>query len=334
MQHKESRNSKNLIFFENVDPIDISNNLKSLKLEETFFIVVSKSGSTIETTSHLKYLLKYFNLTFEQREFKEHFCLITDKGSPLDRFGSLYNLKRFYIPQNVGGRFSVLSAVGLLPLHILGFDIDKLLLGAKRLRDSFLKKEEDNLCKKALFYGRNSKNIPINVLFSYSSSFRYFNDWYVQLWAESLGKYNFSGVKVGLTPVALIGSTDQHSFLQLIIEGAVDKSVTMIKVKDFGSNLTIPNITLKELEKVDFINGHKFSTLINAQCDATMRSIQDQGVATDLLEIESLCEESVGYMIFYYELLTSLTGIVLNIDSYNQPGVELGKDILKKKFES
>ncbi len=334
LSHIENRNDKKLLFFENVDPVEIAQNLEGLKLEETFFIMISKSGSTIETSSHLKYLLEHFKLTLQSEQFREHFCLITDEGSPLDKFGEEFGLYRFYLPQNVGGRFSVLSAVGLLPLHILGVDIEKLLLGAKMLKDSFFEKKEDNLCKKALYYAKNQQNMPINVLFSYTSQFKYFNDWYVQLWAESLGKINRDGIRVGLTPVGLIGSVDQHSFLQLIIEGANDKSVTMIKVKDMGIDLIIPDIKLPHLEKTNFINTHSFTALINAQCDATMQSVQEQGVAVDLIELDSLDEVSVGYMIFYYELLTSLTGHLLNVNTYDQPGVELGKVILKKKFEN
>jgi glucose-6-phosphate isomerase len=216
----------------------------------------------------------------------------------------------------------------------LGYDIEKLLEGAGLLRESFFSKEEDTLCRKAFYYALNHEEIPINVLFSYSSAFKYFNDWYVQLWGESLGKINIDGTKVGLTPIGIIGSVDQHSFLQLIIEGAGDKSVTMIKVKNFANDITIPDISLPYLEKNDFINTHSFTELINAQCDATMQSIIDQNISVDTIEIEKLDEMSAGYMIFYYELLTSLVGNLLRVNTYDQPGVELGKVILKKKFES
>ena len=333
LEHNENRNDMKLIYFENVDPNEIVQNFKSLVFEETLFIVISKSGGTIETTSHLKFILHTFNISLDSEAFKEHFVFITDEKSPLDKFGEDFSVKRFYIPQNVGGRFSVFTAVGLLPLHILGYDISKLLEGAQSLKESFFSKNEDTLCKKALFYAANHEETPINVLFSYSSAFKYFNDWYVQLWGESLGKINIDGTKVGLTPIGIIGSVDQHSFLQLIIEGAGDKSVTMIKVKNFANNIVIPDISLPYLEKNDYINTHSFTELINAQCDATMQSIIDQNIAVDTIEIERLDEKSVGYMIFYYELLTSLTGSLFRVNTYDQPGVELGKVILKKKFE-
>lgn len=334
LEHGENRNDMNLIYFENVDPNEIVKNFQNLLFEETFFIVISKSGGTIETTSHLKFILHSFNIALESDAFKEHFVFITDENSPLDRFGADFGVKRFYIPLNVGGRFSVFTPVGLLPLYIVGYDIEKLMEGAEVLRASFFAKEEDTLCQKALFYANNHEEVPINVLFSYSSAFKYFNDWYVQLWGESLGKINIDGTKVGLTPIGIIGSVDQHSFLQLIIEGARDKSVTMIKVKEFENDFVIPDISLPYLEKNDFINTHSFTELINAQCDATMQSIIDQNIPVDTIEIEKLDEKNAGYMIFYYELLTSLVGNLLRVNTYDQPGVELGKVILKKKFES
>ncbi len=334
LRNGKNRNEINVIYFENVDPNDIVENFKNLSFEETLFIVISKSGGTIETTSHLKFILHTFDISLDSEEFRNHFVFITDENSPLDKFGTDFGVKRFYIPKNVGGRFSVFSPVGLLPLHILGYDIDKLLSSAKSLKDSFFQKEEDTLCEKAYFYASNYESTPINVLFSYSSSFKYFNDWYVQLWGESLGKINIDGTKVGLTPVGIIGSIDQHSFLQLIIEGPMDKSVTMIKVKDFENDIKIPDISLPYLEKTNFINNHSFSELINAQCDATVESIIEQKIPVDIVEIERLDESNIGYMIFYYELLTSLTGKLLKVNTYDQPGVELGKVILKKKFEN
>ncbi|OQX74075.1 MAG: glucose-6-phosphate isomerase [Campylobacteraceae bacterium 4484_4] len=330
--HTSNRNKKRLLFLENVDPIEQQSIMKGLKLDESLFIIISKSGSTIETTSHFKYLLEHFNLSFEDERFKRQFVFITDSGSPLDRFGAKYGLKVFHIPHNVGGRFSVLSAVGLLPLALVGYDIKALLSGAKTLKDSFFAKNEDLMVKKAHYYATHAGQYPINVLFSYGSAFEEFNAWYVQLWAESLGKIDKNGERRGLTPVGLIGSVDQHSFLQLIIEGPKNKTVTMIKIEDFETDPKIPDISLPYLEKTDYINGHGFGELLGAQCDATMQSIVDQGVSVDRLVIERLDEKSAGYLIFYYELLTSLTGALLEVNTYDQPGVELGKQILKSKF--
>ena len=334
LRHTPSRNGRKLIFMENVDPVEIRENLDGLVFEESFFIMISKSGSTIETTSHVKYLIGHYDAPVESQKFHDHFAFITDEGSPLDLLGEDLGVPVFHIPHNVGGRFSVLSAVGLLPLTLLGYDTKALLDGAKSLKDSFFARNEDMLVQKAYHYVSHSHDFPINVLFSYASAFAAFNAWYVQLWGESLGKIDGEGRHVGMTPVGIIGAIDQHSFLQLLIEGPRDKTVTMIKVVDFQTALRIPDVTLPHLEKTDFVNGHTFNTLIDSECDATMESISRQGISVDKIEIGKLDEYNVGYMIFYYELLTSLCGHFLGIDTYNQPGVELGKRILKEKFAS
>ncbi len=332
LRHTSSRNGRRLVFFENVDPLEISDNLADLRFEESFFIMISKSGSTIETTSHVKFLLAHFEVSIDSERFREHFAFITDADSPLDQFGKDAEVPVFHIPHNVGGRFSVLSAVGLLPLRLLGYDTRALLAGAGALKNSFFERKEDLLVLKAHHYAKHHKEVPINVLFSYGSSFRDFNAWYVQLWGESLGKKRSDGTHVGLTPVGIIGSIDQHSFLQLLIEGPRDKTVTMIKVDDFEKEIEIPDISLPHIEKTDYINGHTFQELLNAQCDATMESIMQQGISVDEIEMGRLDEYNVGYLIMYYELLTSLCGHFLGVNTYDQPGVELGKQILKEKF--
>ena len=332
LRHTPQRNSRRVLFLENVDPVEMAAQLKDLKFEESFFIMISKSGSTIETTSHVKYLIDRFDAPIESERFRDRFAFITDADSPLDRLGRDIGVPVFHIPHNVGGRFSVLSAVGLLPLTLLGYDTRAMLAGARALKDSFFARKEDMLVAKAHHYATHSRQFPINVLFSYGSAFREFNAWYVQLWGESLGKIDRTGAHVGMTPVGIIGSVDQHSFLQLLIEGPRDKTVTMLKVVDFETPLTIPEVSLPHLEQTDYINGHTFNELLGAQCDATMESIMQQGISVDRIEIGRLDVYNTGYLIFYFELLTSLCGHFLGIDTYNQPGVELGKRILKAKF--
>ena len=322
--------SKELIFLESTDPILLLERVSKIDMDNALFIVISKSGTTVETVSIFKYLLSNKELS------KDDFIFITDNDSPLENFANHYNLRVFNIPKSVGGRFSVLSAVGLLPLAILGCDIKKLLLVAAKIRDSFFLKKEfyELLLKKASFYAKQSNHYNINCIFSYSEIFRGFNDWYVQLWGESLGKrQNHSRLNVGLTPVGLIGPTDQHSFLQLIVEGKRDKSVTFIKIKDFENHLEIPKTKLKYLEKLDGINGVKFCELINMQADSIIESLLALNeIPVDVLVLEKVDEENIGKLIFYYELLTSLTGSMLDVNVYNQPGVEEGKTILKKKL--
>ena len=329
--HKNDSGRK-LFLFENSDPLDISQTLSQLNREESVFIVISKSGSTIETTSIFKTVIAHFDLDLEGED-SSRVIAITDKGSSLSEFADSYDIKQFNIPLNVGGRFSVLSAVGVVPLLLAGYDVKALLEGASSFLESFFNKEEQHLLEKAAFYAQNSEEYPINVLFSYANKLENLTKWYVQLWGESIGKIDRSGKNVGMTPIGLIGAVDQHSFLQLIIEGPKDKTVTFISIDDFENNLTIPDVTLKHIEKTDFINGHSFNELINAQCEATKQSLLESDVPVDSISFDSISEENIGSMIIYYELLTSLTGAMLDVNTYDQPGVELGKQILYANFE-
>jgi glucose-6-phosphate isomerase len=316
-----------LHFFENSDPINISQTLNKLDKESSLFIVISKSGGTIETTSIFKTVIAYFNLDLDGSD-RERVIAITDAGSSLSQFAESYNIKQFNIPDNVGGRFSVLSAVGIVPLTLAGYDTNALLNGAGAFLESLFAGKEVHLLEKACYYYENAKAHSINVLFSYANDLENLTKWYVQLWGESLGKIDSAGNSVGMTPIGLIGAVDQHSFLQLVIEGPKDKTVTFINIDDFENDLTIPEISLKHIEKTDFINGKTFNELINAQCNATRQSLIDNNVPTDGITLSKINEENIGAMIIYYELLTSLTGAMLNINTYDQPGVELGKTIL------
>lgn len=327
----KGKKKRALHFFENSDPVDISRTMAKLSKEHTLFIVISKSGGTIETTSIFKTLIAHFGLELDGED-RERVIVITDKGSGLSKFGDHYGLAQYNIPDNVGGRFSVLSAVGIVPLSLAGYDTTALLDGAGKFLAGFFEGNEAYLLEKACFLYEHEKAQSINVLFSYANDLENFTKWYVQLWGESLGKIDATGSSVGMTPIGLIGSVDQHSFLQLLIEGPKDKTVTFISIDDFENNLTIPDVSLKHIEITDFINGQSFNTLINAQCDATRASLVQSGVPVDGIVIDKVDEAHIGAMIIYYELLTSLVGAMLMINTYDQPGVELGKTILYDKF--
>ncbi len=329
----KSVTTRKLHFFENSDPVNISGILAKLKKESTLFIIISKSGSTIETTSIFKTAINHFDMDLEGAD-RERVLVITDKGSSLSQFADHYNISQFNIPDNVGGRFSVLSAVGMVPLTLAGIDTVSLLNGAGGFLERFLDRKEEHLIEKACFLYKNNAEKSINVLFSYANDLENFTKWYVQLWGESLGKIDTAKQNVGCTPIGIIGAVDQHSFLQLLIEGPQDKTVTFISIEDFENDLRIPDISLKHIEKTDFINLSSFNRLINAQCDATKASLIQSGVPVDGIVMDKISEENIGEMIIYYELLTSLVGVLLKVNTYDQPGVELGKVILYKKFEN
>ncbi len=322
---------KTLHFFESTDPLDIGARLKFIDLENTLFVVVSKSGTTVETLSIFKYLHSLVTID------KDNCVIITESDSSLNSYALSEGIRTFEIPKNVGGRFSVFSPVGLVPLAIVGVNIDALLEAAAEVHDSFFSRDEvyDNLMKKARFLVENKNEYNINVIFSYSTMLEGFNQWYVQLWGESLGKVDATGTKQGLTPVGLIGPVDQHSFLQLIVEGVRDKTVTFVVIDDFFSSAMIPEITLKGLESTDNVNAITFSKLIQMQAEATIEAIDAlQDVPFDVITVAKVNEANIAKLMYSYELLTSLCAKLMGINAYNQPGVESGKIILKKKLKT
>ena len=330
LKHKE--NDKKLHFLESTDPLDVNSRLSKIDLEDALFIVISKSGTTIETVSIFKFIH-----TLVKIDSTNCVC-ITEFDSKLNEYATKNNIKTFEIPKNVGGRFSVFSAVGLVPLAILGVDIDRLLEGCQEVSKGFFQKQSEKtyyeeIMQKARFLVENKNRFNINVVFSYSSLLEGFNKWYVQLWGESLGKVNINGTRQSLTPIGLLGPVDQHSFLQLIMEGVRDKTVTFIKVNDFENDISIPDISLDGLESLDYLNGVKFKELINYQADATIEAIKElKDVPCDLISIDRVDEFNIAKLMFTFELLTSIVGTFVQINTYDQPGVELGKQKLVKKL--
>jgi glucose-6-phosphate isomerase len=324
LQHKE--NNKKLHFLESTDPVDLNYRILKIDLNDALFIIISKSGTTIETISIFKYLHSKININ------SKNCVVITQKNSKLNIYALKNHIKTFEIEENIGGRFSVFSVVGLVPLAIMGIDIDELLYGCKEVRESFFNQKGyyEQIMQKARFLVENKNKFNINVIFSYSSLLEGFNKWYIQLWGESLGKKNINNTKQALTPVALIGSVDQHSFLQLIMEGSRDKTVTFIKINDFEENTIIPNINLDGLDELNYINNIKFKDMINHQADATIKAIEKlKDIPYDIITIEKQDEKNLANLMFRFQLLTSVIGKFVQINTYNQPGVEVGKIILK-----
>ena len=328
---KHSKNlSKNLYFLETTDPIDVLSKIETIDLSQTLFVVISKSGTTVETISIFKYLHSLVKID------KQNCVVITESDSKLNRYAQSNSMKTFEIPKDVGGRFSVFSAVGLVPLALVGIDIDKLLHGAKKVYDNFFTRsnEYSRILKKARFFVEYKNSFNINVVFSYSSRLEGFNKWYIQLWGESLGKIDINTTRQGLTPIGIIGPIDQHSFLQLIVEGKRDKTVTVIKVDNFDNDLKIPAVSLKGLEELNYLDGLEFSSLINKQADATIESINNlKDIPCDVITIDGVCESAIASLMYEYELLTSVCAKFMYINAYDQPGVESGKIILKNKLK-
>ncbi len=322
--------SKQLHFLETTDPLDINHNLKSIDLNDSQFVIISKSGTTMETIAVFKYLSSLVQIN------SQNCTIISENRSKLTEYANKHNIKTFELAEDVGGRFSVFSVVGLVPLSMLGIDIDNLLNGCKKVSNSFFDQDEyyEPIIQKARFLVENKNRFNINVLFSYSSSLESFNKWYVQLWGESLGKLNINKTRQALTPIGLIGPVDQHSFLQLLIEGTRDKTVTFIKIGDFKDETAIPSATLDGFNDLEYIDGLGFQDLINHQADATIESVQEQkDIPCDVITIRTVDEYNIAKLMFIYQLLTSCIGRFVQINTYNQPGVEHGKIILKENLK-
>jgi glucose-6-phosphate isomerase len=322
---------KDLLFLETIDPLKINHCLKKVDLNDAQFVVISKSGSTIETISIFKYLNSLVEID------SSNCTIISEAKSVLTKFAKDNKIKTFDLAKNIGGRFSVFSVVGLVPLAMVGVDIDNLLNGCKRVSDSFFEQSEyyKPIIRKARFLVENKSRFNINVVFSYSSLLESFNKWYVQLWAESLGKVNVNGTRQALTPIGLVGPVDQHSFLQMIMDGVRDKTVTFIKIDDLKDGTIVPKESSGKFDDLAWgcAEGFSFNELLNMQADATIQSIQERDdIPCDVISIRTVDEYNIAKIMFSYQILVSCIGAFLQINTYDQPGVEYGKVNLTKKF--
>jgi glucose-6-phosphate isomerase len=269
-------------------------------------------------------------------KYSDHFVFLTDPENGLLReIAKRDKITTFDVPQNVGGRYSVLSAVGLVPAALAGVDIDGLINGAIEMRNILLNDYESiNLCyQMAEFQSAHHKaGININVLFPYSNKLKRFGDWYTQLLAESIGKNS----EVGLTPITALGSTDQHSQLQLYSDGPDDKIYQFIKVDKFENNTEIAVDMEDDLiaDKFDFLEGVGFAELLNTALKGTMDSLKERNRPMMQITLDEVNAVNLGGLFMLYEGATALLGELLNVDAFNQPGVERSKVLTKEYLEN
>ena len=328
---KKVRKAPKFYVEDNIDPERMNALFDVLDLNKTVFNVITKSGATSETMS--QYLIIFDKLKEKLgNKAKDHMIATTSsqKGN-LIKIAKAEGFKTFYIPDGVGGRFSELSPVGLLPAAVLGIDIKAMLKGAAFM-DKICKskdyKKNPALVSALLQYlsMKNGKNI--SVMMPYADSLKYIADWYCQLWGESLGKAvdkQGNTVYAGQTPVKSLGVTDQHSQVQLYREGPFDKVVTLIAVENFRSECVISD-GCKEFPDVSFLCGHTLSELINSERKATEYALTTAKRANFTITLPEVNAFTIGELLYYFELETAYTGAMLNIDTFNQPGVEGGKN--------
>ncbi len=331
LSSKERGGYPRVFVLDNIDPELIVNFLDVINPRKTLFNVISKSGSTAETAAQFLIFTDILRKKLG-RKFTRNVVITTDpeKGD-LRSIAEEYGITSFDIPQNVGGRFSVLSSVGLLTAAFANININQLLRGAedmlKRCDTSDLMKNPAylNAVLHYLMDMRRKKNI--SVMMSYSSPLYYWADWYRQLWAESLGKnIDLQGdpVTVGQTPVKALGVTDQHSQVQLYTEGPNDKVFTFLTVENYRKDIKIPKFKDK-YSSLEYLSGNRLSKLFDAEMRATEYALVQQHRPSCRIVFPQINEYTVGQFIMLYQIQTAFSGLLYNIDAFNQPGVEAGK---------
>ncbi len=327
----ESVLNKRVLVYDNVDPIFLYEILEQIDLETSIFNVITKSGTTAETMAAYMILANLLRNTFP-RDYIKRIIITTDKEKGfLRQVIKDTGYASFTVPDNVGGRFSVLSDVGLLSSAFAGMDIQALLNGAAAMRDKCLSVVLDDnpaYLNGLLHYLYMKQGKNISVMMPYSNSLYDMADWYRQLWAESLGKRkDLKGrdVFVGQTPVKALGSTDQHSQVQLYVEGPSDKVFTFLKVEHFSHDFVIPDLH-PDREEVNYLAGKKLSELLNAEALATSIALSQAGRPNATISFPKLNEQHLGEFIMMYMIQTVFTGKLLNINPLDQPGVEAGKN--------
>lgn len=320
-----------IFFLDNIDPDSITALLDILDLSKTLVNVITKSGDTAETMS--QFMIVKDRLEKELGDnYRYNIVATTDKKTGILRqISEQEGYKTFVIPDDVGGRFSVFSAVGFLPLALVGIDIDSIVNGIKDM-DLALKNtdiRENIAAQNALIHYlldmKKGKNI--SVMMPYSSRLRYVADWYAQLWAESLGKNkdkDGNDVHVGPTPVKALGATDQHSQIQLYNEGPNNKIINFIRVEEFDNTLEIPNIF--EYTGIGYLGGKTINQLINAEADSTRVALSDYGRPTVTITLDKVDGYNLGQLLYMFEVQTAIAGELYNINTFNQPGVEQAKN--------
>lgn len=312
---------------DNVDPETISALLDRLNLERTLFVVISKSGGTAETMS--QYMIVEDRIRKAELYANEHFVFVTDPAQgALRPLAMARKIPALDIPPSVGGRYSVLTPVGTLPAALIGIDITELLEGAAEMADSCATRElKDNPagCFAMLQWLADTRcDKSIAVLMPYSDRLRDFADWFVQLWAESLGKHTPDGGSVGSTPLPALGATDQHSQVQLFMEGPKNKTVTFIAVDNREGDLTIPK-TFSDVKELGYLGGHSLGELIDIEQRATAGALARRGRPNMTIHLGRVDARHVGGLMMLLEIATAYTGQLYGVDAFNQPGVELGK---------
>lgn len=326
----EITRSNHISFLDNVDSFETEKIISNLSnLAKTAWLMISKSGSTIEILCNIDLVAQIYeekNIPF----WPNTFYITEEANNPLRNLAKKYDRPSLEIPLNIGGRFSVLSPVGLVIAEYLKLNAEHILAGANQALTS-----SEDVIQCALAYLKSfERNENITLFWFYNSNMRWFGSWIQQLWAESLGKKETLDHKKALaysTPMVSIGTCDQHSILQQVIEGPKNKFVHFFRFKNVeNSKFTIKKSLFAETR---IMQGLNYGELIKAEALATEEALQQSGVSTMSFELDALNENTLGFLFMFYQLVVATIGEHTNINAFDQPGVALGKKLTLERLK-
>ena len=320
----------NLHFMNNIDPDSFDRLFQGVTPERTGFIVISKSGGTAETLTQFLYCLDIFRAQIEADKLAAHFVVITEPGDrALRRLAEKWQIETIDHDLGVGGRYSALSVVSLLPALIAGVDAYQIREGAAAVLQQLLAAKTTNECPPAQGAVLNvalakESNISTTVLMPYLDRLECFGAWFQQLWAESLGKDG-----KGTTPVRALGTVDQHSQLQLYLAGPRDKFFTLLLADQKNTGGLIPP-DLADDPELDFISGKRMGDLMAAEQQATKETLIQNKCPTRILTIKTFDEPTLGALLMHFMIETIIAAELWGVNAFDQPAVEAGKILAKK----
>jgi glucose-6-phosphate isomerase len=317
---------------DNPDPFTFSALLDRLDPARTLFNVISKSGATAETMAQYLVARAWIESRVDGDKARGHFLFTTDPTvGALRQIGEAEGIPMLPVPANVGGRFSVLSPVGLFPAAVCGVDPHVVLEGAalmeQRCRTDRLSENPAGVLAVLLHEADTAAGRPIHVMMPYADRLRPIALWFQQLWAESLGKAatrSGQAKNVGPTPVAALGATDQHSMLQLLMEGPHDKVVVFVDVEDPGVDVTIP-ARHPGMPSLSYLGGHTMGELLRSERAATAEALRLEGRPNATIVLNRIGPGEIGQLLMLFQVATVYAGALYDVDPLDQPGVELGK---------
>lgn len=326
----DERGGPRLFVVDNVDPAQVLSVSRIVNWQRTLLVVVTKSGGTLETMAGMLHFVEQLRVAFPTK-WQEHIVTVTDPISGfLRRFSQELNLRSFPVPPKIGGRFSVLTAVGTLPLALAGVDVRRLLHGSATVAEQFrLQRSGHDAAKLAglLYLMQTVCNRSQVVCMPYADHLRETAFWFRQLWAESLGKAQTRDgrpARCGSTPLFATGATDQHSQIQLYMEGPADKCVLFLEVEHSSDDTTLPKAD-GPLAPLAYLSGRSLGELLHIELNATRDALTDHGKPNATLVLRTLDEAAIGALFATLMITTAITGELLGVNTFDQPGVEAAK---------